>query len=244
MDTPQRHRDHRARFRGLCGLRGSVVIVFEFVAFLAIPLLLTASLLADDPRAEAMFRELEEKLLNEKSLRLRFKITSEGPVNSSLQGQLRLKSGNRVEIDVSGSFKSNPVSVHFESDGKKMRWALADRQIDLETPKGLNQAIIVGFTRMGLLHNLAMILGGEPPDRADGTVGDWVQVSDFLFAAPDPSSKVRGRSIRFQIEVDGKGVGDADYWISPLTRVPVERRQTVHLKTGDMKVVETYEFPD
>jgi len=221
-----------------------VVVVLEFVAFLAIPLLLTASLPAQDPRAESMFRELEEKLLNEKSLRIRFKITSEGSVDSSLQGQLRLKSGNKVEIAVSGSFKSSPVAVRFESDGKKMHWAIADRQIDLETPKGLNQAIIVGFTRMGLLHNLALILGGEPPDRADGTIEDWVQVSDFLFAAPDPSSKLRGRSIRFQIEVEGKSVGNAHYWISPLTRMPVERRQMVHFETGDVKVVETYEFLD
>lgn len=241
MKTPQRRRGHGGRIRDLCG---SVVIVLEFVVVLAFPLLLTASLLVEDPRAESMFRELEEKLLNERSLRIRFKITSEGSVDSSLQGQLRLKSGNRVEIVVSGSFKSTPVTVRFESDGKKMHWAVADRQIDLETPKGLNQAIIVGFTRIGLLHNLALILGGEPPDRADGTVEDWVHVSDFLFVAPDPSSKLRGRSIRFQIEVDGKTVGNAHYWISPLTRMPVERRQTVHFDAGDIKVVETYEFLD
>jgi hypothetical protein len=125
-----------------------------------------------------------------------------------------------------------------------MHWAVADRQIDMETPRSLNQAIIVGFTRMGMLHNLVMILGGEPPDHADGAVENWIQVSDLMFTAPDPASKVRGRSIRFQIEVGGTGVGDANYWISPLTRLPVERRQTVHFKTGDMKVVETYEFPD
>jgi hypothetical protein len=207
-------------------------------------LLMTASLVASDPRAEAMFRELEDKLLNEKSLRFKFKLTSEGLANSSLRGQLRLKSGNRVEIDVSGTFQSQTVSTRFESDGKEMRWSIADRKFDLETPKALNEAILIGFTRMGLLHNVAALLRGEPPDHADGTVEDWVVASDFLFAAPDPSSKIRGRSIRFQVSVEGKAVADANYWISSLTRLPVERRQTVHLNSGDMKIVETYEFPD
>lgn len=219
-----------------------IAALFPTVALVL--LLLRAVSAASDPRAEAMFRELEEKLLNEKSLRLKFKIISEGPVTSLLRGQLRLRSGNRVEIEVAGTFQSKAASTRFESDGKKMRWGVADRKFDLETPRALNEAIIIGFTRMGLLHNLATLLEGEPPDHADGTVEDWVQVSDFLFAAPDPSSKVRGRSIRFRIAVEGEGAGEANYWISPMTRLPVERRQTVHFKTGDLKVVETYEFPD
>ena len=242
MIAPWRRGSHGRRRAIFRGFSGSVVIGLGLISILAMPWRLTASLAASDVRAETMFRELEEKLLAEKSLRLRFKISSEGPVSALLQGQLRLKSGNRVEIDVSGTYQSKPVKTRFESDGKKMHWTAIGQQFELETPKALSEAFIVGFTRMGLLHNLSALLGGEPPDHCDGGVADWVQVSDFLFAAPDPSIKLRGRSIRFEIAVEGKNAGEAEFWISPFTRVPVERRQTVHLKTGDLKVAESYEF--
>ncbi len=212
-----------------------------FFAFLAI---LAVSAVMADERAEAMFRELEERLLSEKSLHFKFTVTSEGPVRSSLQGQVRLRGSNRAEIDVAGTYQSEKVNIRFESDGKRMRWALGDQKFDLETPKGLNEAIVIGFTRLGLFHNLSLLLGGKPPDYGSDSMEDWVQVSDFLFAAPDPSSKVRSRSVRFRIAVEGKDSGQASYWISPLTRLPVERRQTAHYPEGDLKIVESYTFPD
>ncbi len=235
-------RQHNKRFG--CASRVSGFILVSLFAVLALLLPAALPLPAQDVRAEGAFRELEEKLLKEPSLHFKFEITSQGSVDSSLHGQLRLKNGNKVEIQFSGTYQSRPVSVRFESDAKRMHWVAGDRKYELPTPKALNEGLVVGFTRMGLLHNLSALLAGKPPDHTDGSVEEWVQVSDFLFAAPDPSSKLRGRSIRFRISVDGKYVGDADYWISPLTRTPVERRQTVHLAEGDMKVVESYEFPD
>ena len=232
------------RCTGFCGPRGLVMTALRAFVIAALSWLQVSPLPASDARAEEMFRGLEKDLLGAKSLHLKFKISSEGPVTASLQGQLRLKSGNRAEIDVTGTYQSNPVKTRFESDGKKMRWSAAGTQHELETPSALNEALIVGFTRMGLLHNLSALLEGEPPDHCEGGVVDWVQVSDFMFAAPDPSTKLRGRSIRFEIAVNGDNAGSANFWISPLTRVPVERRQTVHLRTGDLKVVELYEFPD
>lgn len=225
-------------------LRGSAAAALQLISILIFPLRAAASVQASDPRAEASFQEVEEKLRDEKSLRFKFKITSSGPVTASLRGQLRLKSGNRIELDLSGTYQSGPVSAHLESNGKKMSWNVGARKYDVEAPNSLNDAIVVGFTRMGLYYNLFALLEGKAPAHSDGTIEDWVHVSDFLFAAPDPASKVRGRSIRFAITVAGEDFGEANYWLSPLARVPVERRQTVHLPAGDLAIVESYEFPD
>ncbi len=243
MLTKQRRGVHAVCQATRRELRGPLPALFAAAFALGMALLAAAPAPSSDPRAEAAFRELEGKLLHEKSLRIKFRITSEGPVTSSLQGQLRTRSGNRAEIEASGTFRSKPVELRFESDGKRMRWTAEGREIDLDTPKELNAAIIVGFTRMGLLHNVARLIDGKPPDHAAGGVDQWVEVSDFVFSAPDPDSKVRGRSVRFRISVDGEDAGEANYWISPLTRVPVERRQTVRLEAGDVKAAETYDFP-
>lgn len=191
-----------------------------------------------------MFRDLEEKLLGKRSIRFKFKITSEGSLSASLKGQLHLRNGNKVDIEYSGNFQSKPVTARFVSDARTMHWSIGSQKYEMPTPKALNEAIVKGFTRTGLLHNLVALLAGKPPDHADGGIEAWVQVSDFFFSAPDPSSKVRGRSIRFKIAIDGREVGEANYWISPLTRIPVERRQTVHFPEGDVRIVESYEFLD
>ncbi len=197
-----------------------------------------------DERAEKEFGGLEERFLAEKSLRFKFNITSQGSISSSLQGQLRLRSGNRVEIDAKGDFQSKPVNLRFVSDGKRMRWSAAGQQYDVETPKTLNEAIIIGFTRMGLLDNLAMLLTGQQPSHAEGGIADWVQVSDFRFAAPERGGKQRGRALVFQIGIEGQPAGEVEYWLSPLAGMPVLRKQTIHARTGDITVVESYEFPD
>jgi hypothetical protein len=233
---PGGHTTYRA------ALRGSVAAML--LSILILPSGTAAAMQTSDPRAEASFREIEGQLRSEKSLRFKFEIRSSGPVTASLQGQVRFKSGNRVELDVSGTYGSEPVNARLESDGKKLSLTVGTLKYDRETPRALNDALVVGFTRMGLYYNLFSLLEGKPPAHADGTVEEWAQVSDFRFAAPDPSSKVRGRSIRFSVTVAGEDFAEADYWISPLVRIPVERKQTVHLPQGDLEVVESYEFPD
>ncbi len=242
MDTARRHRGHGRDVRGTRDFCPRALAVVGFLAFLvlAVPVPLRGA----DVRAEAAFHELEDKLLLQKSLRFKFSIASDGPVGISLRGQVRLRSGNRAEIEFTGTFQSKPVNTRFESDGKTMRWTAGEQKFELPTPTALNEAIVIGLTRMGLLQNILALLAGAPPEHADGTVQDWVRVSDFFFAAPDPATKLRGRSIQFGITVADKDVGIASCWISPLTRLPVERRQTVHFPAGDVRIVETYEFPE
>ena len=59
------------------------------------------------------------------------------------------------------------------------------------TPPALNEAIVIGLTRMGHLHNIAVLTGGLPPDHSDGGAADWVRVANFArsdsVARPDPA---------------------------------------------------------
>jgi hypothetical protein len=64
------------------------------------------------------------------------------------------------------------------SHGRIMEGGNAVRRFHADAPAGLTEALVLGFTRMGILHNLARLTRGAAPDHADGGVREWVEVRD------------------------------------------------------------------
>ena len=48
--------------------------------------------------------------------------------------------------------------------------------------------------------------------------------------------------IDFGLVVAGQPSGTASLWIDAASRLPLRREQTVQFETGEMKVIEVYEF--
>jgi hypothetical protein len=88
---------------------------------------------------------------------------------------------------------------------------------------------------MGMLHNLAMLSAGAPPDGTDGQIRDWVQARNFSY---DETTK----ALRFEIVVSGTPSGEVELWVDENTGFPTQRKQTVHFPEGDMFVEEVYEM--
>jgi hypothetical protein len=172
------------------------------------------------------FEELEQQFLDSEGINLAFEISSEGAVNSALIGRLALCKGNRILIQSSGELFGQPVKNSLQSDGLVMN---LNRQQQVLPPK-LNEAVVVGMLRMGLLHNLARLGGNLAPDHAGGGVADWVQV---------PVVRVNSDNLYFDILVAGTRAGRAELVLSddglPLTRV-----QKVYFGTEEMHVTESY----
>ncbi len=190
--------------------------------------------------AEAIFREMESTLVSADTVHFQCSITSEGVVSSDLAGSLWLASGNRTRIDVAGTFAAEAVELTLLSDGTRLAGGSGAATFDIETPVGLREAILIGATRMGLLHNLAMLTGGAPPDRADGSVREWVQASGFTTGEVEVIDGAAARPIRFELTVAGQPSGVAELWVDTDSGLPVRRNQTVHFDGGDMRVVEIY----
>lgn len=94
---------------------------------------------------------------------------------------------------------------------------------------------------MGVLHNLAMLVGGAPPDHAAGGVEDWVQTVDHRRPVPSgPPPGPDGEAVTFGLVVGGEPSGTATLWLDD-RGVPVRREQTVEFPEGVMRVVERYE---
>jgi hypothetical protein len=110
------------------------------------------------------FRELEERLLQLPELRMTTRVTSTGAFESALAGTVELRQGNVASIDVEGTF-AGPAELSLSSDGARLTGGSGAGEFDLATPEHLNEAIVIGLTRMGILHSLARLTAGEPPDQ-------------------------------------------------------------------------------
>jgi hypothetical protein len=186
--------------------------------------------------AEA-FASLEETLMSGgPPARITFDVTAEGAVSAELSGALLLGEVGQARVEASGSFAGQRIDVTLISDGDRMFWTGADGGV--ETPPALRDALAVGFTRMGILHNLARLGGARAPDHADGGVDTWVVVTPAERDGIDIAEVDDSTSVVFDITVAGVPSGSfALAFDGPLPRV---RRQVVDFPEGIMRVTERY----
>lgn len=182
---------------------------------------------------EAAFREVEDRLLAARTVRLDFEITAEGAVVVALEGRLEMDAGDDVLLTAAGTFAGQPVDVRLETDGETYAFGNPPEGAGAPVPPELSRAILVGMTRMGLLHNLARLTADAPPDHAEGGVASWVVVDEFATESEEPPT------VGFAITVAGQPSGSATLALDADGR-PLVRRQTVGFPQGEMRVVERY----
>ncbi len=216
-------------------MNGSVLRVALFALLAAAPAAPARGQEAADDAGQAAtaFSGLETRLTEASAVRLAFDITSEGAFESALRGTLAIEGDDRVELLASGTFGGRPVELRVSSDGRTYSYGSADGSRSGEAPPRLAEALLIGLTRMGLLHNLAVLTGNSPPDRADGGVRSWVEARDIAWSGDEPPA------VEFSIVVSGTPVGTATLALDPEGR-PVTRRQNVQFPQGEMRVVERY----
>jgi hypothetical protein len=182
---------------------------------------------------EAEFTALEDRLLEARLVRLEFHVTSEGAFAADLQGELEVAARENLRLAAFGDFGGQTADLMLRSDGRQVEYGNGPNRNTVPAPPELREALLLGLTRMGILHNLARLTTVAPPDHADGGVREWVTVDTFALDALDP------RAMSFEISVAGAPSGSASLEIDPQGR-PVVRRQTVRFSSGEMRVVERY----
>ncbi len=173
--------------------------------------------------------ELEALLLSAKSVEVEFHITAEGAITADMRGTLIVE-GEQLELSARGQFMTEPLSIELSTVGEELRGGRETDGVLGPRPPALREGILLGLTRMGLLHNVAVLAGGNPPDGTDGGVRDWVQVVD--------AQSRSGGALHFGIIVGGEPAGSADLQLEG--GLPAVRQQVVQFPGGEMRVVERY----
>ena len=190
------------------------------------------------------FALIEERLLSLGTVYLDFQVSFEGVVNSHIEGTLVLQSGQAARLAAGGTFDDRPVSLRLESDGSQISGGSASGDFQEPTPRALREGLVLGLTRMGLLHNLAKLSSGLPPDATDGTARLWVKPTDIRRGKAQVGPDRTLLPFHFGILVSGRPSGEATLWVDADTFLPVRREQTVIFPEGEMRVVERYPLVD
>ena len=191
------------------------------------------------PDVEIVFLDAETRLIRSPSTQIDFTVTAEGAVTASIKGVLYLEKRDRGRLQAAGTFAGEPVDLRLTSDGARMVGGAVGQTFDMDAPPRLRESFVIGLTRMGILHNLARLSGGQPPDHADGTVKEWLGLSNFVSRqAPNGPATVLWPAT-FDLAVGGEPSAVATVWIDR-AGLPKRREQTVQFENGEMRVVEEY----
>lgn len=206
------------------------------------PTLPREAVVASGQSAQARLEGVERALTRE-AVRLRFDVTSAGVLESRMVGVLEMD-GDRVELEARGTFAGQAVELLFDADGTRMRGRGGARAFELSQPAGLREAIAVGMVRMGILHTLAVLAAGAPPDHAQGGVRDWLTLSVLpdapTVAVMEPLHEVLPSDpLTFDVRVDGEPAVHATLWVED--GLPRERQQLTRFAQGEMTVREAFD---
>ncbi len=182
-----------------------------------------------DRPATVSLDDLEQALLEAQAWQVEARITANGAIAVDLTASVLATRDNRVRLHARGTFMGEPQDLRWVSDGMRTSDGAA-------APPHATEAIVIGMTRMGVLHNVARLVGKAAPDHADGGARDWVVATDQRSTAPG--------ELAFGVTVAGQPSGYARVWATPSPQGPVMTRRTitVHFEAGDMVVEETYAF--
>jgi hypothetical protein len=188
-----------------------------------------------------LMAQLEARLLAARRVTIEAQVESQGPVNSRLRGRSELRERNRATLAWSGEFAGATVDLGLEADGRALELRRGAEKRRDPGPAQSNRAVLIGFTRMGLLHNLARLSGLQAPDHAAGGVEQWAVLDSFRPTTFAQGAELAGlMSFGFDVVVAGTPSATARLWLDPASGLPRRRQVTVHFAGGDMHVTETY----
>ncbi len=174
---------------------------------------------------------------------MRVTVLSNGVVDSAFAGALVME-GDRIALTASGSFAGTPVELSFDADGERMRGKGGARGFDLPQPPKLRTVLAVSIVRMGILHTLALLSSGQPPDVPDTDVRAWSVVTPLpgapTVAVMDPfHAELPSDPVTFQTAVAGEDSITATVWVEG--DVLLERQQETRFGEETMTELEAFE---
>jgi hypothetical protein len=193
-----------------------------------------------DAWATQTMSALEERLQAAARVEIGFVIESQGAVVSQLEGKLAWARDGALSWTATGTFAGQPQQLELRGDAQTLETFVAGQSHwQGPRPPALVEAVVIGFTRQGLLHNLAMLTGGLPPDHADGGAAEWLEYVEPQLGPPEVFGSSEARPLEFQMLVEGQLAGHATLWLDA-RNLPVEKRVVVNFPEGQMQVTERY----
>ncbi len=178
---------------------------------------------------EEIIIDIESRLLQAQRVAFDFEIQAIGVVNAKLEGRFELD-GDLITLSYHGSYGQHKRAGRFTADATTMISMVNEKSKSSQRPTHLKEGLLIGLTRMGLLHNLAGLQGGSFPEHCSGGAQKTLELRN-LNAGSD-------RAVVFDLIVRGRHSASGSLWIDG--PVPTMRKQSVYFDQGSMEVNEQY----
>jgi hypothetical protein len=178
-------------------------------------LLIAAAACSGDCAAQKQFEQMEEALLAQPVTGKTFS-HAEGSVQCDIESTITIGPDSKVV------YKGNVMGKDVDST-----W-------EHPTTPELRDALLIGISRMGLMHNIVLFTRERPPANVEGHIREALTVHDF--------AKAPNGAISYKLKAGNREMAEATIKINSKSHYPMTRKMTVHLDSGDMKVSETYQL--
>jgi hypothetical protein len=211
----------------------------------------TAEPIGDD-RANRLFRAMEQRLADAKSLECSFTITVQHPEAAgeprevrSLEGSLLLAEGSRARLEMNERKEGRPLFHLMASDGRRFLWGDMNnppRLVDEKPNATLNADFLTMLARSGLYMSTMPL----PPVPA--AARDRFPVSDFRLGRTEQVGGREAQRLEYRLFVKGQKDPEGkdlpfqvSIWLDRKTSLPLRRMVRMRVQgTTEVVILETY----
>ncbi len=185
----------------------------------------------EDP--EFAYTNMEQRLLAASRVSFDFRVTAEGVIDGVFSGNASVSSDGALTISAEGRFIERDLVMELVTDADSVRMVTTEMSDVVPRQDDTFNAVVIGLTRMGFLHNLAALTTVSPPEHGEGGIQEWVTVDNFEAGEIGDYS-----GVSFDVFVQGERTSGAV--LAMVDGLPVLRRQVVAFPGGEMVVTEEY----
>jgi outer membrane lipoprotein-sorting protein len=180
---------------------------------------------ADPNEAEQLFRKMEMKLNNAKSVESQIDVKIEDPkFPVTIEGSLLLGEGNKARLEIAANFGGQKSKSTVISDGAKMV-TIGDKaeKKPTDTPKQFNEAFKAMMTRTGMGVGLFML--GDPDKQKEFKIDDEMKVADFKLGKKEKVGDAEAQIIEYSLVAKNymKEPLMVSVWVDTKTNLPLKR---------------------
>ena len=217
--------------------------------FTPLALLLPALVMAggQDNEAEKLFRDMEKKIAEAKTLRVSYesKITGMSMLRvNHVKGKVSLSEGNKTTLEEMLKGERDVITIKLIGDGKKLKtvWVNPPGKEFVEPlPKHFNANLRTGLSRVCVFVTVLMTESEPGRKRKELDLSKMFQASSFKLGG---TTKLAGREavlVEYQLKAPGgKMPIQAKVWIDTKTHLPLKRELLEKAGNRLSTIVETY----
>jgi len=173
-----------------------------------------------------------------------FSVATEGAVISKIEGTVRVREGNYIELSAEGRYGRQPVNIRFRFDGENFIVGDRTRSIEEPAPEDFQIYFVQGMMRLGLVVNIFRFIDRMiplyPVDETEHET--WAEITYISTGERRFVGNIEAFPFGIRYRSFGEELGEARLWINVAGGLPFRRESTLYLDAGAVQVVEFYGF--